>query len=76
MDAGPLMEYFRPLYTFLQRENAGHKINWSWNDDGKLVLHIWRKSTFMKVSVNFGLDIGVDNGDLEEGSSGCYFLLG
>jgi oligoendopeptidase F len=29
MDAGPLMEYFRPLYTFLQRENAGHKINWS-----------------------------------------------
>lgn len=29
MDAGALLEYFKPLYDWLRRENEGHVTNWS-----------------------------------------------
>lgn len=29
MDAGPLLEYFRPLYDWLKVENEGHATTWS-----------------------------------------------
>jgi len=31
MDAGPLLEYFRPLHDWLREQNTGHKV--TWDDD-------------------------------------------
>lgn len=28
MDAGPLLEYFKPLQDWLEQENKGHDISW------------------------------------------------
>lgn len=28
MDAGPLLEYFQPLYDWLRRQNEGHDVTW------------------------------------------------
>jgi len=31
MDAGPLLEYFKPLHDWLRQQNQGHDI--TWDDD-------------------------------------------
>ena len=34
MDAGPLMEFFRPVIKYLEKENEGHRIGWDENCPG------------------------------------------
>ena len=35
LDAGPMVEYFQPLYTWLKEQNAANKVKVGWSTDSK-----------------------------------------